>query len=54
MERMISKYLTKYCFECHATHTEANGGLVLDSKYGWEVGGDSGEAVVPGRPSMFL
>ncbi len=50
-EKHVRPALTKYCFECHATHTEANGGLVLDSRYGWEKGGDSGEAVVPGRPN---
>ncbi|HUP78283.1 MAG TPA: DUF1501 domain-containing protein [Pirellula sp.] len=49
-EKHVRPALTKYCLECHATPTEANGGLVLDSRYGWEEGGDSGEAVVPGRP----
>ena len=50
-EKHVRPALTKYCLECHATHTEANGGLVLDSRYGWEEGGDSGEAVVPGHPN---
>lgn len=49
-EKHVRPALTKYCLECHATNTEANGGLVLDSRYGWEEGGDSGEAVVPGHP----
>lgn len=49
-EKHVRPALTKYCLECHATSTEANGGLVLDSRYGWELGGDSGEAVVPGSP----
>ena len=50
-EKHVRPALTKYCLECHATNTEANGGLVLDSRYGWEQGGDSGEAVVPGHPA---
>ncbi len=49
-EKHVRPALTKYCLDCHATNTEANGGLVLDSRYGWEEGGDSGEAVVPGHP----
>jgi hypothetical protein len=48
-EKHVRPALTQYCFECHATHTEANGGLVLDSKAGWEIGGDSGTAIVPGN-----
>jgi len=48
-EKHIRPALTKYCLECHSTKTEANGGLLLDSRTGWEKGGDSGEAIVPGQ-----
>ncbi len=44
----IEPLLQKHCFECHShTAGEASGGLVLDSKAGWTVGGDSGPAIVP-------
>ena len=44
--------LKKHCYECHSHEAEAaEGGLVLDSRSGWKVGGDSGPAVVPGRPN---
>ncbi len=48
-EKHIRPALVEYCLECHASDTEASGGLVLDSKIGWEKGGDSGQAVVPSR-----
>ncbi len=44
----IEPLLQTHCYECHSHETgEANGGLVLDSKAGWSVGGDSGPAIVP-------
>lgn len=47
--------LKKHCFECHSHSADsAEGGLVLDSRAGWEVGGDSGPAVVPGSPENSL
>jgi len=42
------------CFECHAHDRAIEGGLVLDSRSGWAAGGDSGPAVVPGRPDESL
>ena len=43
--------LREHCFECHSHESSsAEGGLVLDSRGGWEVGGDSGPAIVPGSP----
>lgn len=48
-EQHIRPALVEYCLECHAADTEASGGLLLDSKMGWEKGGDSGQALVPGR-----
>ncbi len=47
--------LRKHCFECHSHQFEsAEGGLVLDSRRGWEVGGDSGAAIVPGSAEKSL
>ncbi|MDR3632516.1 MAG: PSD1 and planctomycete cytochrome C domain-containing protein [Isosphaeraceae bacterium] len=47
--------LRQYCFECHSHATKkAKGGLVLDSRSGWEQGGESGPAIVPGKPEESL
>lgn len=47
-EREIRPVLVEHCYECHSTEKEFKGGLVLDSREGWAVGGDSGPAIVPG------
>ncbi len=39
--------LKSRCYECHSTEHKAEGGLALDSRAGWEIGGDSGPAVTP-------
>lgn len=45
----------KRCFKCHSESAgKAKGGLELDWKGGWEKGGDSGPAVVPGQPEKSL
>ena len=47
--------LKKHCYECHSHESEsAEGGLVLDSRRGWEVGGDAGSAVIPGNAEKSL
>ncbi len=53
-EKWVRPALTQYCLKCHSSDTESNGGLVLDSQYGWEKGGDSGTAIVPGRSDESL
>jgi hypothetical protein len=54
-EESVLPLLKKHCYECHSHEAEAaEGGLVLDSRSGWKVGGDSGPAVVPGRPNKSL
>ena len=40
--------LEKRCFECHSHGTKIKGGLALDSRAGWQAGGDHGAAVKPG------
>ncbi|MGV3483541.1 MAG: DUF1553 domain-containing protein [Planctomycetaceae bacterium] len=55
-EQKIRPVLVKHCYACHSSDAETlKGNLLLDSKAGWERGGDSGEAViVPGDPEASL
>ena len=46
--------LEKRCFECHSHAGDIEGGLALDSRSGWEQGGDSGPALVAGKPDHSL
>jgi hypothetical protein len=49
-EAKIRPILVQHCYECHSTDAEdIEGGLVLDSKWGWQTGGDSGPAIIPGN-----
>ncbi|MBU6179225.1 MAG: DUF1549 domain-containing protein, partial [Verrucomicrobia bacterium] len=50
----IEPLLRSRCFECHSHEGKIRGGLVLDSKPGWERGGDSGPAVIPGNAQGSL
>ena len=50
----VQPILAQRCFECHAHEKKIKGGLVLDSRAGWETGGDSGPAVVPVRVEESL
>ncbi len=47
-ELRIRPVLVEHCYECHAADSEQQGGLSLDTKSGWQVGGDSGPSIVPG------
>ena len=44
----ILPILQTRCYECHSREHEAEGELFLDSKLGWETGGENGPAVKPG------
>lgn len=46
--------LRERCFDCHSHDGEINGGLALDVRSGWQRGGASGPAVVPGKPDESL
>src|SRR5688572_19636551 len=47
--------LQQHCFKCHSHATKVpKGGLVLDSRSGWVTGGDTGPAIVPGKPDESL
>lgn len=51
-ETKIRPLLVEHCYECHsAAAPELQGGLRLDSRPGWQRGGDSGQpAIIPGNP----
>lgn len=53
-EAKIRPLLIEKCFECHSSGKAQKGGLSLDAKPGWERGGDSGAAIVPGQPDESL
>ena len=42
----VAPLLEQRCFECHSHEKKIKGGLALDSKPGWEKGGESGAATV--------
>ena len=46
-EQKIRPVLIEHCYECHSQDSdEASGNLLLDSREGWQQGGDSGELVI--------
>ncbi|WP_235963842.1 PSD1 and planctomycete cytochrome C domain-containing protein [Tautonia rosea] len=54
-ETHVRPVLVEHCYACHSEEApRIRGGLVLDSKLGWEVGGDLGPSVVPGDPENSL
>ena len=55
-EQKIRPALAEHCYECHSAKAKKlKGGLALDSKAGWQKGGDSGTAIiVPGKPDEGL
>lgn len=53
-EAKVLPVLKVRCFECHSHEKKMKGGLTLDSKSGWEQGGDSGPAIVVGKPEESL
>ncbi|MCB1235345.1 MAG: DUF1553 domain-containing protein [Verrucomicrobiae bacterium] len=55
-ESKIRPVIAQECYECHNSKDKARGGLVLDTRDGWQKGGESGPAIVPGRPadSLFI
>jgi hypothetical protein len=53
-ESRIRPLLAERCYECHSAEKKQKAGLVLDSKAGWQKGGDSGSPIVPGNPGESL
>ncbi len=55
-EQKVRPVLVEHCYECHSTSAESlKGSLLLDSRAGWQTGGDSATAaIVPGAPDESL
>src|SRR4051812_3222520 len=57
-EKKIRPVLVEHCYGCHSTAArekkKLRGGLLLDSRKGLLEGGDSGPALVPGKPDESL
>lgn len=54
-EAKIRPLLVDRCYRCHSTDSgKRHGELALDTKQGWEVGGVSGPAIVPGDATASL
>jgi len=53
-ESRIQPLLQKRCFECHSHEKKIKGGLALDSRNGWQHGGDNGPALIPGDTEKSL
>ena len=54
-EEKVRPLLIAHCYECHSADAkELRGGLLLDTKAGWQAGGDNGPAIVAGKPQSSL
>ena len=53
-ETHIRPILIDRCYECHAADQKVKGGLRLDIRQGWHLGGDSGPSILPGQPQESL
>lgn len=50
-ETYVLPVFKEHCLKCHSHQAgKSEGGLMLDSRSGWKTGGDSGPAIVPGKP----
>lgn len=52
-EKKIRPVLIENCIECHGEKKQ-KGGLRLDFKQAWQIGGDSGSAIIPHKPQASL
>lgn len=52
-EKEIRPALVQHCVRCHGEE-KVQGGLRLDTREGWQAGGDSGPAIVAGDPQSLL
>ncbi|MEX2142035.1 MAG: PSD1 and planctomycete cytochrome C domain-containing protein [Pirellulales bacterium] len=54
-EEKVRPLLVAHCYECHSTEAkELGGNLLLDTRAGWQNGGDNGPPIVPGKPKASL
>lgn len=53
-EKKVRPLLVEHCYTCHSAETKPSGGLRVDDWHGLLDGGNSGPAVVPGKPAESL
>ncbi len=54
-ESQVQPILESHCLDCHSLESQpVKGGLYLDSRSGWELGGQSGQVIVPRDPEASL
>lgn len=54
-EKNIRPLLADKCYSCHSAEKgKMKGGLALDTRVGWQTGGDTGPAIQPGKPNESL
>src|SRR5262245_52946432 len=54
-EKNIRPVLVEHCYKCHSNESKSpKGSLRIDTRDGLRKGGDSGPAVVPGKPEASL
>ena len=53
-EKKVRPILAESCYNCHSANTNAKGELRVDDRNGLLTGGNSGPAVVPGKPDESL
>jgi cytochrome c553 len=53
-EKKVRPLLVDNCYVCHSAETNSKGGLRVDDRNGLIQGGNSGAAVVPGKPEESL
>src|SRR5207244_156434 len=54
-EKKIRPILVEHCYACHSRQAKKqSGGLLLDTRAAVRKGGDTGPAIVPGKPDDSL
>lgn len=53
-EKKVRPLLVDKCYDCHSAEHKIKGGLRLDTRAGWEAGGDSGPSIKPHEPGASL
>jgi cytochrome c553 len=54
-ENKIRPVLAEHCYRCHSiSEGKSKGGLTLDTRDGWQKGGETGPAISPGQPDDSL
>lgn len=54
-EKNIRPLLAEKCYKCHSIEKgKSKGALTLDTRAGWQKGGEGGPSIVPGKPESSL